>query len=48
MTVFAVAMYWLLRRAFARDEQMVALLFRNRHYLHLVFDARSSIGFIAD
>lgn len=36
MTVFVVAMYWLLRRAFARDEQMVSLMFQNRHYLSLV------------
>jgi hypothetical protein len=36
MTIVVVSMYWLLRRAFARDEQMVSLMLCNRHYLNLV------------
>jgi hypothetical protein len=36
MTIFVVSMYWLFLRAFARDEKMVSLMFKNRHYLNLI------------
>jgi hypothetical protein len=35
-TILVVVWYWLFREAFSRDEQMIALMLRNRHYLRLV------------
>jgi hypothetical protein len=35
LTLLVGMWYWLLREAFARDEQMIALLLHNRHFLRL-------------
>jgi hypothetical protein len=35
-TVLVLSWYWIFREAFSRDEQMIALMLRNRHYLRLI------------